>query len=158
MLNSADLRVEASLNWTSVNTAPCVFFNPDKQDYMYICRNHIRVYTPIPSDSKKLFVCGTQATETPRCRIVEVKDDGSMLDPSTDVTVTTGIVSYYPGFSQFGEFRRGRILHEMFSLYSIVLCVGKSKAPPVLYPSYRLQHGLRGGARYTARHVIIITF
>ena len=118
MFNSADLRVETLLNWTSVNTVPCVSSNPDKEDYMYICQNHIRVYTPIPTDSKKLFVCGTQATETPRCRIVEVKDDGSILDASTDVAVSNGIVSYYPGFSQFEEFRRGRILHKM--LYCIV--------------------------------------
>lgn len=107
VLNTADLRVEASLSWTAVNTTACVSANPDQEDYMYICRNHIRVHTPIPTDGKKLFVCGTQATETPRCRIVEVKDDGSTLDASTDVAVTNGIVSYYPGFSQFGEFRRG---------------------------------------------------
>ena len=106
MLDSADLTEVSSLNWTSVDTSECDSDDPD-----YICRNHIRVHTPLPSDNSKLFVCGTQATETPRCRIVKVEDDGS-LDASPDVPVTNGIVSYYPGFSQFGEFRNGKILLE----------------------------------------------
>ena len=36
----------------------------------------------------------------------------------------------------------------------IVLCVGESKAPPVLYPSYSTVYV--GRARYTARHVITV--
>ena len=41
----------------------------------------------------------------------------------------------------------------------IVLCVGESKAPPVLYPSYSTFYVRR--ARYTARHVktvIVLAF
>ena len=137
VLNSEDFKVEASLNWASINTTMCVSENPDKEDYMYICRNHIRVHTPIPTDSRKLFVCGTQAIETPRCRIVEVKDNGSTLDASTDVDVSNGIVSYYPGFPQFGEFRRGRILHETYVLLKITFhCLSSSCFLPSLSPSF----------------------
>ena len=109
MLNNEDLTEVASLNWTSQDTSDCDSDNEKEKDY--ICRNHIRVHTPIPSDDRKLFVCGTQATETPRCRIVTVDDDGALVS-STDVGVTNGIVSYYPGFSQFGEFRRGEMARE----------------------------------------------
>ena len=44
---------------------------------------------------------------------------------------------------------------KLFIMEFIVLCVGKSKAPPVLYPSC-IQHGLHGGARNRARHVITV--
>ena len=47
----------------------------------------------------------------------------------------------------------------MKHIYIYVLCVGKSKALPVLYPSYSTVYV--GGARNTARHVktvIILAF
>ena len=108
-----DLTEETSLTWepdTSKKTA-CESDVSESPDYN--CRNHIRVHMAVPTvtDGASLLVCGTQATRTSECRVVRVEDDGESLESFTSVDASPGIVSYYPDFSQFGEFRRGFYLH-----------------------------------------------
>ena len=76
----------------------------------YNCHNHIRVHQLIPgvtTGDPALMVCGTQATKTPQCRVVTVGGGGSSLAGFTTVDASEGIISYFPDFSQFGEFRNG---------------------------------------------------
>ena len=109
MLHSENLTEAAAFLWESDTSKreACEVQNSDTQSYT--CRNHIRVHRPIPTitDSTTLLVCGTQATKTPQCRVMEVEGEGGLLTGSTAVDTSSGIVSYYPGFSQFGEFRNG---------------------------------------------------
>ena len=97
-------------------TTECASQNADTVSYT--CRNHIRVYRSIPTvaDSTALLVCGSQATKTPQCRVVEVEDVSQtvQLQGFTTIDASAGIASYYPGFSQFGEFREGDYMYLTF--------------------------------------------
>lgn len=42
------------------------------QNDPYLCRNHIRIYQRPSPDSNTLFVCGTQSSIEPQCRILNV--------------------------------------------------------------------------------------
>lgn len=110
----------------------CVLLTSQNPDY--VCNNHIRLYRRLPSNSSQVLVCGTQAVVQPQCRILEVRvqgegnscvykclnlssspspslqismsDDGTIaIKENAAVIASDGLVSYYPQFSQFGEFR-----------------------------------------------------
>ena len=36
------------------------------------CQNHVRVYKRIPGTDSSVLVCGTQASISPECRIIQV--------------------------------------------------------------------------------------
>lgn len=55
-----------------ISTAFCFSHMQDEQNYL--CRNHIRVYSRVPSQPSLLYMCGTQATNTPQCRTVNVSE------------------------------------------------------------------------------------
>ena len=92
------------------------------------CRNHIRVYGQLPG-TDTLLVCGSNAGQGARCQgeadcmcascfmrwkqrecllIAGVTLTGEELGiAGNSVSASEGLVSYYPEFSGFGEFRNG---------------------------------------------------
>lgn len=80
------------------------FMLPPTQSYA--CHNHIRVYQKFPGQDL-LFVCGSNAAGDPLCRTVELQD-GELGTAYTATTASDGLVSYFPEFSGFGEFRNGK--------------------------------------------------
>jgi hypothetical protein len=110
VLNVGDLAEVTSLSWEPETTKKTTCLSQVTESPEYNCRNHIRVHRPIPAvttGNPALMVCGTQATVTPQCRVVTVGNGGSLLEGFTTVDASEGIISYYPDFSQFGEFRNG---------------------------------------------------
>ncbi|KAL5510746.1 hypothetical protein EMCRGX_G006347 [Ephydatia muelleri] len=78
-----------------VSTAACsadIGYNPD-----YVCRNHLRVFTSIPTDPTRLVVCGSEATGTPSCRAVDVLTKASY----TSIAAANGTVSISPAFYEY---------------------------------------------------------
>ena len=110
VLNVGDLAEVTSLSWEPETAKKTTCLSQVAESPEYNCRNHIRVHRPIPAvttGNPALMVCGTQATVTPQCRVVTVANGGSLLEGFTTVDASEGIISYYPDFSQFGEFRNG---------------------------------------------------
>ena len=109
VLNSVDLTETTSLTWEPETARRELCQSEVTDSPEYNCRNHIRVHQSIPTvgDGLSLLVCGTQATVSPQCRVVRVQSDGGTLQSFTTVNASSGILSYYPDFSEFGEFRRG---------------------------------------------------
>ncbi|CAI8022690.1 Endothelin-converting enzyme 1 [Geodia barretti] len=68
------------------------------------CHNHIRVYQRVPGQDI-LLVCGTCAGVEPRCQGVGISGDGLSATGGDGEVASDGIISYYPEFTQFGDFR-----------------------------------------------------
>jgi len=85
-------------NWTTDSALQSMC-----SDMSFACRNHIRVYKKIPGEDR-IFLCGTQSAQLPQCRTLSI-DNGGFGVATGSVTASNGLVSYYPEFSGFGEFR-----------------------------------------------------
>lgn len=120
VLTTSDLTVTASLSWEPEASKKTECEGDMTELASYNCRNHIRVHQSIPTvtDDDLLMVCGTQATMTPQCRVVKVTTEGQTmtLQSFTTVDASEGIVSYYPDFSQFGQFRNGQLHNRLMCI------------------------------------------
>lgn len=107
-LNQSNLQPLSVYSWTAsdVSKEQCLDTISETPDFT--CRNHIRVYKRLPSNSSLILVCGTNAVVEPSCRLLQLStDDGGELEITEYdiVTASAGLLSNYPQFPQFGLFR-----------------------------------------------------
>ena len=132
-LLNADLSLSSNLSWPSRQSVidECITtvgnYNPVHVNTLfqlpyslsllslpqsYACHNHVRVYRQFPG-LDLLLVCGSNAAVDPLCRTVELQDR-ELGTAHPTVTASDGLVSYFPEYSGFGEFRNGITMYAWY--------------------------------------------